>query len=81
MQMLPFLHASHKSTASEEGQRSGRATVLLTGPERAGKAMEVQAAASALGLHVFEVDCRSLTASPMDEAECVTQLLEVVQQV
>lgn len=82
-QMLPFLHASSKAAArsAPDDQRGGRATVLLTGPERGGKAMEVAAAAAALGLHVMEVDCRGFTAGPMDEAEGIAQLLEVVQQV
>ena len=82
-QMLPFLHASSKKDAGagDGGARgASRAAVLLTGPERGGKAMEAEAAARALGLHVLEVDCRQLAASPMDEAECIVQLHTILQQ-
>lgn len=76
-QMLPYLHPAAKDDALS-GRRAGgagRAALLLTGPERAGKALEAHAAGAALGVNVMEVDCRALSnASPMDDAECVANL-------
>jgi len=44
--------------------------------------MEEEAAAAALGLHVVEVDCRSLSSSsPMDEAECIMHLQNIIRSV
>jgi hypothetical protein len=79
-QMLPFLHPSAKQPAQHGRRESGRAALLLTGPERGGKATEALAAAQALGVHVFEVDCRQLAATPMDDAECIAALQGVLQQ-
>ena len=76
-QALPFIHPS----AKDESRKQSRAALLLTGPERSGKAMEVLAAGRAVGMHVREVDCRSLASSMMDEAECVAQLLLAFQHV
>ena len=65
-----------------EGFLQARAALLLTGPERGGKTMEVEAAAAAMGLQVVEVDCRSLSSSsPMDEAECIMHLQNVIRSV
>ena len=76
-QALPFVHPS----AKEPDRKQSRAALLLTGPERGGKAMEVVAAGRAIGMHVLEVDCRSLAGSMLDEAECVAHLELTMQQV
>eukprot|EP00892_Ulva_mutabilis_P012344 jgi/Ulvmu1/9482/UM052_0051.1 len=88
-QFAPALHPAGKPPApgrgaaaadAVEGWLQARAALLLTGPERGGKTMEVEAAAAALGLHVVEVDCRSLSSSsPMDEAECIMHLQNVIR--
>lgn len=90
-QFTPALHPATKPAAPGRGTEGGtamegwlqaRAALLLTGPERGGKTMEVEAAAAALGLHVVEVDCRSLSSSsPMDEAECIMHLQNIIHSV
>lgn len=59
LQFAPNLHPSAKGgDGGIPGGLRGRAAVLVSGPERGGKAMEVAAAGRAVGVEVLEVDCR-----------------------